>query len=295
MAILSLLLGWVLAGRLLRPVHELTALAQRLSGSTLHKRIHLQRPRDELKELADTFDGMLERLDRAFSGQRDFVANASHELRTPLTIIRTELDVALSDPDLGREEIDGMAAAVRDALDRSEGLIDSLLVLARSEAPIEAQTTDLAAAAQEAVDLHAAAADGRGLGVELALQPAPVLGDPKLLATMLDNLIDNAVRHNVEGGWFTVATTANGETSRLRVTNSGAILSQDDADHLFDRFFRADHSRSRRTGGFGLGLSIAQAVAEAHRGAVRATARPDGGLEVEATLPSPPHGATADS
>jgi signal transduction histidine kinase len=287
MALLSLLFGWILAGRLLRPVHELTALAQRLSESTLHERIHLERPPDELKELADTFDGMLERLDRAFAGQRDFVANASHELRTPLTIIRTELDVAMRDPDLSREEMEGMAAAVRDALDRSEGLIDSLLLLARSEAPIEALPVDLAMLVQEAVDRHAEAADERALGVELALQPAIALGDPKLLATMLDNLIDNAVRHNIDGGWFIVATAPDPDGARLTVTNSGPVLSEAEAARLFDRFFRADPSRSRRTGGSGLGLSIAKAVAEAHRGTVRATARPEGGLQVEITLPAP--------
>ena len=152
MAVVSLGLGWVVAGRLLRPVHELTGLARRLSESTLHERIRLQRPPDELKELADTFDAMLERLDRAFAGQRQFVANASHELRTPLTIIRTELDVALADPHLPRAELEAAAAAMRDALARSEEVIDGLLVLARSDALTETEAVDLAGLVRESLE-----------------------------------------------------------------------------------------------------------------------------------------------
>ena len=285
MACMSLALGWVVAGRLLRPVHELTDLARRLSESTLHERIRLQRPPDELKELADTFDGMLERLDHAFAGQRDFVANASHELRTPLTIIRTELDVAMSDPDLSREDTEAMAAAMREAVDRSEGLIDSLLILARSDAPLESRIVDLGAMAQEAVDRHSLDADARGLGVELALQPASVEGDAKLLGRMLDNLIDNAIRYNRDEGWFRVATAVEESSVTLTVANAGAPVSEEDAQRLFERFFRADASRSRRAGGFGLGLSIVKAVAEAQRGTVRAAPLPGGGLEVSVVLP----------
>jgi signal transduction histidine kinase len=294
MAVLSLGMGWLLAGRLLRPVHELTGLARRLSESTLHERIRLQRPPDELKELADTFDAMLGRLDTAFAGQRDFIANASHELRTPLTIIRTELDVAANDPDLSPEELQGMLAAVRDAVQRSERLIDSLLVLAGSESLAETRTVDLSQLARESVERYAAAADERGLGVDLDLQPVRVRGDAALLGRLLDNLIDNAIRYNVAGGWFRVAVEraladvpgVGIHVALVSVGNSGPLLSEADATRLFERFFRTDASRSRRTGGVGLGLSIARAVAEAHGGHVAAAPRPDGGLEVRVAIPT---------
>ncbi len=288
MAVLSLGLGWFLAGRMLHPVHELTGLARRLSESTLDERIRLQRPPDELKELADTFDGMLERLDRAFAGQRAFVANASHELRTPLTIMRTELDVALADPELGREELEAMAAAMLDAIERSELLIDSLLVLARSEAPVDARPVDLAELVDEAVATNAVAADSRELSVEVVASRIVVQGDRALLERMVDNLVDNAVRHNVDGGWFRVATAVGGAHATVVVANSGPQIGEDDAARLFERFYRADASRSRQTGGYGLGLAIVRAVAEAHRGRAEASPLPEGGLEVRVTLPTTP-------
>jgi signal transduction histidine kinase len=285
MAVVSLGLGWVVAGRLLRPVHELTSLARRLSESTLHERIRLQRPPDELKELADTFDAMLERLDRAFAGQRQFVANASHELRTPLTIIRTELDVALADPDLPRKELEAAAAAMRDALARSEEVIDGLLVLARSDALTETEAVDLAELARESLERHAAEADAAGLGAELALEPSLVDGDRRLLGRMVDNLVENAILHNEQGGWLRVETAEDGEEATLVLSNGGPAVSDADALRLFERFFRADASRSRRTGGTGLGLSIVLAVVEAHGGSVAAAPLPAGGLEVRVSLP----------
>jgi signal transduction histidine kinase len=285
MAVVSLGLGWVVAGRLLRPVHELTGLARRLSESTLHERIRLQRPPDELKELADTFDAMLERLDRAFAGQRQFVANASHELRTPLTIIRTELDVALADPRLPRAELEAAATAMRDALARSEEVIDGLLVLARSDALTEAEAVDLAGLARESLEEHAAAADEAGLEAELALEPAVVDGDRRLLGRMVDNLVENAIRHNEPGGWLRVRTAQEDDEVTLTLANGGPVVSEEDGVRLFERFFRADVSRSRRTGGTGLGLSIVRAVVDAHGGHVTATPLPGGGLEVLVGLP----------
>jgi signal transduction histidine kinase len=292
MAVVSLGLGWVVAGRLLRPVHELTGLARRLSESTLHERIRLQRPPDELKELADTFDAMLERLDRAFAGQRQFVANASHELRTPLTIIRTELDVALADPDLPRAELEAAAAAMRDALARSEEVIDGLLVLARSDALTETESVDLAELVRGALAQHAGAANAAGLSAELALEPAVVEGDRRLLGRMVDNLVENAIRHNEQGGWFRVRTAQDEEQATLVLANGGPVVSEEDGLHLFERFFRADASRSRRTGGTGLGLSIVKAVVEAHGGRVTAAPLSKGGLEVRVGLP---HQRVADA
>jgi signal transduction histidine kinase len=222
MAVVSLGLGWVVAGRLLRPVHELTSLARRLSESTLHERIRLQRPPDELKELGDTFDAMLERLDRSFAGQRQFVANASHELRTPLTIIRTELDVALADPDLPREELEATATAMRDALARSEEVIDGLLVLARSDALTETEAVDLAELVRQSLERYAAEADAAGLGAELALEPSVVEGDRRLLGRMVDNLVENAILHNEQGGWLRVKTAETAEGPTLRAAAAPA-------------------------------------------------------------------------
>jgi signal transduction histidine kinase len=289
MAVVSLGLGWVVAGRLLRPVHELTGLARRLSESTLHERIRLQRPPDELKELADTFDAMLERLDRAFAGQRQFVANASHELRTPLTIIRTELDVALADPHLPRAELESAAAAMRDALARSEEVIDGLLVLARSDALTETESVDLASLVRASLEQYAAVADAAGLGAELDLEPAVVEGDRRLLGRMVDNLVENAIRHNEPGGWLRVQSAQDEHEATLTLANGGSVVSEEDGLRLFERFFRADASRSRRTGGTGLGLSIVKAVVDAHGGHVAAAPRPEGGLDVRVGLPR--HGA----
>lgn len=285
-AVVSLGLGWVVAGRLLRPVHDLTALARTLSERTLHERIRLQRPNDELKELADTFDAMLERLDVAFASQRDFVANASHELRTPLTIIRTELDVALANPELSSEELAAMAVAVRGALQRSEDVLVSLLALARSEMPAELRRVDLAALAEESVARYSPVAEARGLRADLALGTAVVEGDRALLARMLDNLVENAIRHNEDDGWFTVQTTLGEDRATVTVANGGAVVPAEDMPRLFDRFFRVDASRSRRTGGSGLGLSIVKAVAEAHHGAVVAEALVPAGLRLVITLPA---------
>lgn len=293
MAVVSLGLGWVVAGRLLRPVHELTSLARRLSESTLHERIRLQRPPDELKELGDTFDAMLERLDRSFAGQRQFVANASHELRTPLTIIRTELDVALADPDLPREELEATATAMRDALARSEEVIDGLLVLARSDALTETEAVDLAELVRQSLERYAAEADAAGLGAELALEPSVVEGDRRLLGRMVDNLVENAILHNEQGGWLRVKTAETAEGPTLALSNGGPTVSAADAPRLFERFFRADASRSRRTGGTGLGLSIVLAVAQAHGGSVAAAPLPAGGLEVRVSLPRSGAPATA--
>jgi signal transduction histidine kinase len=259
-----------------------------LSGSTLHERINLKGPRDELKELADTFDSMLGRLDSAFTAQREFVANASHELRTPLTIIRTEVDVALSDPDISPEELQEMGSAITEAVDRSEGLIDGLLVLASADAdgrPAMA-ALDLADIAESEVDLASGEADGLGLRLELDLQPAPVQGERALLERLVGNLVENAIRHNVPDGWFSAKTRTEGHKAVLTVANSGPLLSSEDLERLFERFYRPDKSRSRKTGGFGLGLSIVKSVAAAHGGDVRLAGLEEGGLEVTVTLPS---------
>ena len=288
MAVLSLGLGWLVSGRMLRPLKQITSTARRLSESTLHERIALKGPRDELKDLADTFDEMLGRLDTAFQAQKEFVANASHELRTPLTIIRTEVDVALADPAIDQDELHAMGDAVRDAVGRSERLIDGLLLLARTDSALSLNETDLSDLAREQVEMHSLEADSLGLSLELDLTSAPVNGDPSLLERLVGNLVENAIRHNQTGGWFAVKTGVRGTEAVLSVANSGPVVPPNEAERLFDRFYRPDRSRSRKTGGVGLGLSIVKAVAAAHGGTVKVTAPPAGGLEVSVSLPAAP-------
>ena len=285
MTMVSVGAGWLLAGRALAPLREITATARRVSGENLGERISLSGPADELKELADTFDGMLGRLDGAFASQRHFVANASHELRTPLAIMRTEVDVALADPDASTDELRQMGEAVRETVDRCERLIESLLMLARSEA---------AAGRDEPVDLSSLAADcitdlmrrshDAGVRVVDHLDPAWVRGEPGLLERMIANLLDNGLRHNEPGGFLEVSTRTEGGTVRLLVRNGGARIEPDVAQTLTEPFRRIDRSY----GGFGLGLSIVRSVAEVHGGTVELVAPEAGGLEVRVALPAMP-------
>ena len=272
-------------------LHKITSAARRLSGTTLHERIGLTGPRDELKDLADTFDEMLGRLDTAFTAQKEFVANASHELRTPLTIIRTEMDVAMGDPNLTAEQLQEMGTAITQAVDRSEDLIDGLLTLANAERMPTLTDLDLAEVTMAEVDLASSEADAMGLQLELDLQSAPVKGEKSLLQRMAGNLVENAVRHNRPGGWFSVKTCLRDGRAVLEVANSGSVVSPEDAERLFERFYRPDKSRSRKTGGFGLGLSIVKSVVTALNGTIELEAPETGGLKVTVSLPA---GTTPD-
>jgi signal transduction histidine kinase len=286
MALASVGLGWMLAGRVLRPIQDMTATARRLSDTNLHERLAMEGPADELKELADTFDDMLGRLEAAFESQRRFVANASHELRTPLAIQRTLVDVALADPDATPEDLRAMAASVRDAVDRSERLIDGLLVLARSQQGVGATTPlDLAAIAGSAVDQAATEIKARDISLRRDLQPAPLSGNRVLLEQLAANLVGNAVRHNVQGGWMEVTTAATDGGVTLRVSNGGTPVAPEQVDRLFEPFQRLAPDRVGTGRGHGLGLSIVKAVALAHRGSVRAEALDAGGLSVTVSLP----------
>ena len=221
----SVAAGWIVAGRALRPISRITSTARSISDRTLDARIALDGPRDELRELADTFDSMLERLEAAFDSQRRFVANASHELRTPLAIVRTELDVTLDDPDADRDELRAMAYVVRDANERMERLIASLLALASSEAGIvQARGADLAEIVAPALEREEAFTAGGPLQLEAALVPAPVMGDPVLLERLAENLIENAVRYNAAVGWVRVRTGIERGEAVLHVTNPGARI-----------------------------------------------------------------------
>jgi signal transduction histidine kinase len=287
--------GYVLAGRALQPVSEVTATARRLSTETLDERIALDGPEDELKELADTFDDMLARLDAAFDSQRRFVANASHELRTPLAVIRTEVDVTLADAGATVPDLRAMAEIVRDASVRADRLVDALLVLARSEAQTRVglelrEPVDLAAVAERAVEGVAAVARQRCLALTVATTPAATTGDPELLDRLVGNLVENAVRHNVDGGWVSVRTeTQDAEhgdgTAVLEVRNSGPVVRGDAVDELFEPFRRGGRARTASRGA-GLGLSIVRAVTAAHGGEVTAHPGAAGGLQVTVRLPA---------
>jgi signal transduction histidine kinase len=284
MTAVSVFTGWLLAGRALAPLRDITATARRVSGENLGERIALTGPADELRELADTFDGMLVRLDGAFASQRHFVANASHELRTPLAIMRTEVDVALADPDAGRDDLRAMGEAVLETVDRCESLIASLLLLARSQATTgHEEPIDLAAVVGDCVtDLRARANENR-IRIRTDLEPAWVDADPGLLERLIANLLDNGIHHNVRGGRLSVATEVHDGRVRLTVANGGARIDPSDVAELTDPFRRLTRSGS----GFGLGLSIVRSVAEAHGGTVTLDAPPTGGLVVHVDLPRP--------
>ena len=280
--IISVVAGWLLAGRALAPLREITATARRVSSENLGERIALSGPTDELRQLADTFDSMLARLDGAFASQRHFVANASHELRTPLAIMRTEVDVALADPDASAAELREMAEAIRDTVDRCERLLASLLLLARSEAAAgHAEPVDLAALAADTItDLWAPAHDAQ---IELRdhLEPAWCSGDPGLLERLIANLVDNGIHHNQPGGYLSIATGIVGDEVELLVRNGGAPIPPERLGELMEPFRRLD----RTVRGFGLGLSIVRSIAEAHQGSATLAGPADGGLEVRVRLP----------
>ncbi|HSD77843.1 MAG TPA: HAMP domain-containing sensor histidine kinase, partial [Solirubrobacteraceae bacterium] len=283
----SIVAGWVVAGRALRPISRITATARSISDRTLHERIALGGPRDELRELADTFDTMLGRLEAAFASQRRFVANASHELRTPLAIVRTELDVTLSDPGAGERDLRQMAAVVRETNERMERLIASLLALAKGEAGIVAPVAaDLAAAIRPSLEREPAFRAGGALTLDARLERAPVSGDAVLLERLAENLVENAVRYNAALGWVTVRTGVERGSAFLRVANPGEMITPEAAAQLTEPFRRLETSRARATGGYGLGLAVVRAVALAHRGGVAVLPRAEGGLEVTVTLPA---------
>ena len=280
MALISTLLGWIMAGRVLSPVHRITATARRLSQETLHERIALTGPDDEMKELADTFDAMLARLDAAFESQQRFIGNASHELRTPLATQRALVDVNLADPNASPAQLRATLEKIRAVTDESEHLVMSLLALAKSERGLEHRTpVDLAAIAHE---FHGS----DGLRIEESLDSAVVPGDRALLRRMIGNLVDNATRYNVGDGWIKVATGLDDGHAFVRVSNSGRIIPDHAVETLFQPFRRLDGDRLSNGSGAGLGLSIVRAIATAHGGTAEAKPLREGGLEVSVILPT---------
>ncbi len=287
LTVIASLFGYWSSGRMLRPVAAVTGAAKRISESNLSERLDFGGPQDELKDLADTFDGMLERLDAAFTAQEDFISNASHELRTPLAIMRTEIDVNLSDPSLTDEERSASIAAVRDAVSRSELVIDRLLLLAGSEVLHDRVAVDLADLAEGEIAHREGMARKRGIEFSVELGPAPVSGDAALLAQMVGNLVQNAIVHNNDDGWIRVSTGRGDGQSWLVVSNSGNPIPPEAGAKLFDRFYRVPGSQSGGHRGIGLGLPIVRSIARAHGGDADATPRTEGGLEVSVWLPGP--------
>lgn len=286
-AVLALLAGWLVAGRMLRPLRTMTRKAQRISSASLHERLALDGPPDELKDLGDTLDDLFGRLEAAFNGQRQFVANASHELRAPLARQRALIQVALADPHAS-------LASLRRAHERAlaseqhlEQMIDGLLTLTRSQAgPERHEKLDLATLTSEGLLAHESQLAGLDLGVRTTLATAPTDGDLRLLERLIANLIDNAIHHNIPGGHIEITTGTRGQTAFVSVANTGSTVAPEEIQRLFQPFQRLDGARTSHNGGHGLGLSIVRAIADSHHAEVSARPRPDGGLAIEVSFPS---------
>ncbi len=288
LAIASAGLGWLVSGRALRPVRSITEAAKRASELRLGQRLALTGPDDEFKELADTFDVMLERLDAAFSSQKRFVANAAHELRTPLTAMRTAIEVTLAKPTRTPEQLEAMADRVKRSVEHAEATVEALLTLATSEAGSTARdTTDLATAAEDALDASHALLAQRDIKVDAALESVPVRGDRVLLERMVANLVENAVRHNHSGGWIGIRTTQKDDAVLFEIANTGPTVAPEQIPALFEPFARTKQ-RVNSSDGVGLGLSIARAIARAHDAAIAARPRAGGGLELSVAIPRAP-------
>jgi signal transduction histidine kinase len=288
MTIVSIALGWLVAGRVLRPLRTMTETTRAISAHNLGERLALPGPRDELKQLGDTIDGLLARLDAAFEAQRRFIANASHELRTPLTMMRTSVDVATRKPGPVPPQVTALGDKVRKGLDQAERLLESFLMLARAErgALGDQANVPLAPLVTAAIDSHRDPTAEKGVTIQQSLEPVDVTGSEALLARMVENLIDNGVRHNQPGGWIRVGTALNGADAELVVESGGARLEESQVRGLAQPFRRLGGDRTGSDNGVGLGLSIVAAIVAAHDGSLRLDARPEGGLRVVIGLPT---------
>jgi signal transduction histidine kinase len=296
MVLVSFVLGWLIAGRFLRPLRTITATAQDISASNLHRRLRLGRRHDEFKELGETLNDLFGRLEASFASQRHFVANASHELRTPLTAERALLQVALADGDATAEALRSACEEVLALGEQQERLIDALLTLASSERGVEGREPfDLAEIAENVVLTRRPEAARRDVRIDTRLTPAAAAGDPSLVESLVANLVDNALRHNTSEGRVEIATTTTGGRACISVRNTGAVIPPGQVERLLQPFQQLGGQRVGRTGGHGLGLAIVQAIARAHGAALTARARPGGGLDVDVvfepsrpTRPEPP-------
>jgi signal transduction histidine kinase len=287
---ISLATGWFVAGRFLRPLRAITATATAISAGNLHQRLDLGEPTDELTELGCILDDLFARLQASFDAQRHFVANASHELRTPLAGLRTLLEVALADPDA---DADALRSACQEALalgGHQERLVQALLALATSERGLTRRDTlDLAQVATGVLASRRDQATQRGISIAEHLAPAVTAGDPRLVESLIANLIDNAIRHNHPDGHVEITTQNSGTQATLVVTNSGPVISNNQIQRLFQPFQRLASDRHSRRNGYGLGLAIVSAVAQAHHATLTTSARPEGGLAITVRFTHPPH------
>ena len=289
MTVASVLLGWLVAGRILRPLRTITNTARNISQDSLDQRLALQGPRDELNDLGEVIDGLLERLQTAFEAQRHFVANAAHELRAPLTLERATLQVTLADPGLTLGTLRAACEEVIDNGRQQEQLLEALLTLARSERGLDRQQPlDLAVIAADIASSRKQKAAAAGLYLGLALGPAPVCGDPQLIERLVANLLDNALRYNHVGGSVHMATDDQAGGGRLTVTNTGPVVPEDQIARLLEPFQRIAPSRTGQHDGLGLGLSIVQAITQAHGARLLVNAGEGGGLIVEIRFPARP-------
>jgi len=287
MAVLSVALGWLIAGRVLRPLRTITTTARNISASNLHERLALSGPDDELKELGDTFDDLLTRLDQFIQSQRQFVANASHELRTPLALQRTLIQLALADPDANMESLRAAHERVLASGAQQERVIEALLTLSRGQAGLtKREPFDLAIVAEQVLLTREHYALVHAIEVRSVLGPAPLTGDPRLIERLIANLVDNGLAYNSDPGRLDIKTEHRGDVALLSVANTGPVIEADAVDRLTEPFERLAPERTGRGEGSGLGLSIVQAIVNAHRGSLTIRPRPGGGLTVEVTFPS---------
>ena len=278
---LAAVLGWIASGRALRPVHQITAAAREASERNLSARVALTGPRDELRELAETFDEMLSRLQASFEGQQRFIANASHELRTPLAVMRATTDVVLSNPHSTTGELRAMGEDIRAEVNQAERLISALLLLARNERGLTVrEEVDVATVAEDVLDTVVL----DGLQLEKQLEATGISGDPVLVERLVANLIDNAARYNIIGGSIWISTRCVAEGSQVTVANTGPVISPADIGRIFQPFQRLSSRTSRE--GSGLGLAIVGSIAAIHGGTVAALPRTGGGLSVTVTFPA---------
>ncbi len=288
MAVVSIGLGWLVAGRVLRPLRAMTITARQISEESLDERLDVHGPADELKDLGDTIDGLLARLEKAFEAQRRFVANASHELRTPLAMMRTSLDVAVGKPSPVPVEVTVLAGKLEEGLDQADKLLEGLLLLARAQQGAVGEITEpsLRSLVAEALDANRAEIVRRGLVVDDTTVEGDVTGNEILLARLVANVIDNAVRHNVAGGRVRISNEFRGSRARFVVESDGPVIPDEEARHLGEPFYRLGGERVANNDGTGLGLSIVRAITIGHGGALELRARPEGGLRVLVELPA---------
>jgi signal transduction histidine kinase len=280
-------LGWFAAGRMLRPLRQMTTSARSISAGNLHDRLALTGRDDEFKQLGDSFDELLARLDSAFAAQRRFVANAAHELRTPLTLERTLLQVALADPNASEESLRATCEELLASGRSQERLLEALLTLATSERGLEhRERLDLSGLSERALVRVEPEIAGRSLDVKHALRAAALSGDGPLIERLIANLLDNAISHNHEGGWIAVETAIESGRAVLRVANSGPVIYPEEVEPMFEPFRRGGGDRTKADGHHGLGLSIARAIVRAHDGDITAAPQPGGGLVVTVRLPT---------